>query len=165
MSSDVPHGVVVSLAIVTQEPPPAGRRSKSTWVVSASDDADSETVPLRYWPGSASVGVGLTLSTETFRSGDVVELPAMSSTTTWIVAPPSAPEVVSQLTENGAVVTVAKSEPRTKNFTEATGEVASEADAAIAIVPRHQLALGGRAHERRRPAPCCRRPCQAGSSS
>ena len=32
-------------------------------------------------------------------------------------------------------MSVPKSEPRTKNLTEATGEVASEADAAIAIVP------------------------------
>ena len=32
----------------------------------------ARSVPLRYWPGSASVGVGSTLSTETFRTGDVV---------------------------------------------------------------------------------------------
>ena len=113
MSRDVPHGVVVSLAIVTHEPPPAGRRSKSTCVVSGSEVAESDTTPLRTCPGSAIVGVGETLSTESFRTADVVVLPAMSVTTIWIVAAPSAPVVVFQLSENGAVVSVASSEPRT----------------------------------------------------
>ena len=135
VSSDVPHGVVVSLAIVTHEPPPAGRRSKSTWAVSGSDEAVSETMPLRFEPGSASVGVGSTLSTVTFRMGDVAVLPAMSSTTTWIVAGPSEPVVVFQLCVKGAPVSVASSPPWTKNLTEAIGDVTSEADAAIAIVP------------------------------
>ena len=113
VSSGVPNGALVSLAIVTHEPPPAGRRSKSTWAVSGSEVAVSETVPLRFWPGSASVGVGATLSTETFRVGEVVMFPAMSSTTTSIVAAPSAPLVVFQFRENGAVVSVPSSEPRT----------------------------------------------------
>jgi hypothetical protein len=97
VSSDVLHGGDESLAIVVHEPPPAGRRSKSTCVVSGSDEAERDTVPLRFWPGSASVGVGATLSTATLRSADVVELPAMSVTTIWIVAAPSEPPVVSQL--------------------------------------------------------------------
>jgi hypothetical protein len=113
VSSEVPHGVVVSLAIVIQEPPPAVRRSKSTWVVSGSEVADSDTMPRRCWPGSASVGVGETLSTETLRTGDVVVFPAMSWTTTWIVAAPSGPVVVLQFSENGAVVSVPSREPRT----------------------------------------------------
>ena len=109
----MPHGVVVSLAIVTQEPPPAGRRSKSTCVVSGSEVAESATTPLKTWPGSASVGVGETLSTETLRTAEVVVLPARSATTIWIVAAPSGPLVVFQLSENGAVVSVPRSEPRT----------------------------------------------------
>src|SRR5437660_9928970 len=111
VSSDVLHGGLVSLAIVTHEPPPAGRRSKSTCTVSGSEEADSEIVPLRFWPGSASVGVGETLSTVTSRTGDVVELPAMSVTTIWIVAAPSAPVVVFRLQRNGAVVSVPPDEP------------------------------------------------------
>ena len=129
------HGGLVSLAIVVHEPPPAGRRSKSTCTVSGSDEAESLTVPLRFWPGSASVGEGTTLSTVTFRSDDVVELPAMSVTLTWIVAGPSAPPVVFQLKLYGALVSVPTDEPRTKNSTEAIGEVTSDADAVIATVP------------------------------
>src|SRR5436305_1757072 len=121
VSSEAPHGRLVSLAIVTQAPPPAGRRSKSTCAVSGSDEADSEIVPLRFWPGSASVGVGATLSTVTLRTAEVVELPAMSVTTTWIVAAPSEPVVVFQLKLNGAVVSVPSDEPRTKNSTDAIG--------------------------------------------
>src|SRR5438874_7624913 len=98
------HGGLVSLAIVVHEPPPAGRRSKSTCVVSGSDEAESDTVPLRFWPGSASVGVGVRLSTVTLRTAEVVVFPAMSLTTIWMVAAPSEPPVVSQLYENGAVV-------------------------------------------------------------
>ena len=135
MSKAVPQGVVVSLAIVTHEPPPAGRRSKSTWTVSGSEVALRATVPFRYWPGSARVGVGETLSTETLRTADVVVFPAMSATMIWIVAAPSAPVVVFQLRENGALVSVPSSEPRTKNCTEATGDVASEAEAVMATVP------------------------------
>src|SRR5207302_7650319 len=126
---------VVSLAIVTQEPPPAGRRSKSTCVVSGSEVADRETVPFRYWPGSASVGVGATLSTDTFRTAEVVVLPAMSATTTWMVAGPSGPPVVFQFIEKGAVVSVPSGAPRTRNCTEAIGDVTSEADAVVATVP------------------------------
>jgi hypothetical protein len=135
VSSEVPHGNDESLAMVTHEPPPAGRRSKSTCVVSGSDDALRETVPLRFWPGSASVGVGATLSTVTLRTADVVELPAMSVTTIWIATAPSEPAAVFQLNENGAVVSVPTEVPRTKNSTEAIGDVASEADAETATVP------------------------------
>src|SRR5256714_7879547 len=81
VSSDVPQGKLVSLAIVTHEPPPTGRRSKSTCTESGSEEADSETVPLRLWPGSASVGVGEPLSTPAFRIAEAVELPAMPLTT------------------------------------------------------------------------------------
>ena len=135
MSSAVPHGRLESLAIVVHEPPPAGRRSKSTCTVSGSDEAESEIVPLKFWPGSTSVGVGATLSTVTFRTTEVVELPAMSVTTIWIVAPPSEPVVVFQLKLNGAVVSVPSDEPRTKNSTDAIGEVTSDAEALIATVP------------------------------
>src|SRR5947207_3661015 len=110
--------------MVTHEPPPAGRRSKSSCTVSGSDEADSEIVPLRFWPGSASAGVGVTLSTVTLRTAEVVELPAMSVTTIWIVAGPSEPLVVFQLKLKGAVVSVPSDEPRTRNSTDATGEVA-----------------------------------------
>ena len=135
VSREVPHGRLVSLAIVTQAPPPAGRRSKSTCAVSGSDEPDSEIVPLRFWPGSASVGVGATLSTVTLRTAEVVELPAMSVTTIWIVAAPSEPVVVFQSKLNGAVVSVLSAVPRTRNWTEATGDVTSEAEALIATVP------------------------------
>src|SRR5262249_20277807 len=131
---DVPHGRVESLAIVVQEPPPAGRRSKSTCVVSGSDEADSHTGPLRFCPGSASVGAGARLSTVTLRTAEVVELPARSVTTTWMVAAPSEPPVVSQLSENGAVVAVPRDGARPKPPTDAIGEVASDAGGEIATV-------------------------------
>src|SRR5439155_12128689 len=113
VSSDAENGAVVSVAIVTQLPLPAAARWKSTCAVSGSDDADSVAVPWRFVPGSPSVGAGDRLSTVTVRVVDVVELPAMSVTTTWICAEPSAPDVESQVKEYGGVVSVPTSVPRT----------------------------------------------------
>jgi len=53
------------------------------------------------------------LSTATFLTAELVVLPAMSSTTTWIVVPPSAPVVVFQFSEKGAVESVPRSDPPT----------------------------------------------------
>ena len=75
------------------------------------------------------------MSTVTLRTAEVVELPAMSVTTIWIVAAPSEPVVVFQLKLKGAVVSVPSEEPRTRNWTDATGEVTSEAEAVIETVP------------------------------
>ena len=69
------------------------------------------------------------------RTGEVVLLPAMSVTTTTIVAVPSGPLVESQDVVYGAVVSVLIDEPRTKNSTEAIGEVASAAEAEIPTLP------------------------------
>src|SRR5205807_9471480 len=68
-------------------------------------------------------------------TAEVVELPATSVTTIWIAAGPSEPPAVFQAKLKGAVVSVPTDEPRTKNSTELTGDVTSEADAVIATVP------------------------------
>ena len=80
----MPYGVVVSLAIVVQEPPPAGRR----WNATAARPepplslalAESETVWCRLAPGSPSVLVGASGSDLTsFVDVAVVQLPALSA--------------------------------------------------------------------------------------
>ena len=92
-----PSPGVVSTAIVVQEPPPAGRRSKVTLTVSAAAVAVSVGVPETAAPGSTSVTVGAVLSIVTARVADVVSLPATSVTTTRSSAGPSAWAVVSRL--------------------------------------------------------------------
>ena len=93
------------------------------------------TTPCRYWPGSSSVGTGERLSTVIVRTAEVVLLPAMSVTTTWIVAEPSGPPAEFHVVVYGAVVSVSIDEPRTTNPTDAIGEVTSAADAVIPTLP------------------------------
>src|SRR5205085_4762820 len=133
VSSCAENGAAVSVAIVVHVPLPASARSKSTDTVSGSEVAVSVTVPLRLAPGSLSVGTGERLSTVIVRRADVVLLPAMSVTTTWIVAAPSGPLAEFHVVEYGAVVSVSSGEPITRNCKDAIGDVTSAVEG---VIPR-----------------------------
>ena len=85
MSKPTEHGAVVSVAIVVQEPLPAGARWKSTWSMPEPESAAEPVrvfVARRYRPGSSWLVVGGVLSIRTFvTAADGAELPAASLTT------------------------------------------------------------------------------------
>ena len=78
MSNVASHGAAVSVPIVVQPPPPAGRRSNVTWTLSPDALAESPTEPLTVPPGAPSETVGGKLSTVMPTEPVVCELPAMS---------------------------------------------------------------------------------------
>ena len=142
VSKEAVNGAPVFVAIVVQPPPPCGARWKSTRVVSASELADRPTVPCRFAPGSASAGVGATLSTVTVRDEDVVVLPAMSVTTTSSVAWPSPCAVVFQEVVKGGELFVVSVFPSTRKTTEEIG-FASVATAETVTLPETSVPAPG----------------------